>query len=103
MKHVAAAFMILGTTALSARAQPSRERASAPAMQVRPISGRVVADDTGHPIANARVAIVGSVPSSPVLTDRDGRFSVNAPPGRYTLVVSKTGYARQEMAAATTD
>jgi len=63
------------------------------------ISGRVVADDTGDPVPNARVSVIAANQSPlVVLSDRDGRFTVQAPAGRYTLQASKTGYARREWA-----
>jgi protocatechuate 3,4-dioxygenase beta subunit len=97
MRRVALATVILGAIALTARAQPPRVN---PANSTPPItvSGRVVAEDTGEAIANARVGLSGSTPSV-VLTDRDGRFALSAAAGRNTIAVSKTGYGRREMAA----
>src|SRR5262249_25124931 len=43
------------------------------------ITGRVLADDNGEPIANARVAAISTAPSAPVtLTDDEGRFTLTA-------------------------
>src|SRR5438270_11749022 len=61
------------------------------------ISGRVVADDSGNPIANARVTLASTALGTPmVLTDADGRFSFPAPPTKSAVVVNKTGYGRGE-------
>jgi protocatechuate 3,4-dioxygenase beta subunit len=62
----------------------------------------VVADGTGDPIRNARVTLTPAPKTTPgVLTDRDGRFSVTAPAGRYDVTASKSGYARSESTPAT--
>jgi hypothetical protein len=62
----------------------------------------VVADSTGDPIRNARVMLTPVPKTTPgVLTDRDGRFSVTAPAGRYDVTASKSGYARSESTPAT--
>src|SRR5258708_2627819 len=68
------------------------------------ITGRVVADDTGNPIANARVTLASTALGTPVvLTDADGRFSFPAPPTKSNVVVNKTGYGRGEMTPADGD
>lgn len=67
------------------------------------IRGRVVADDTGDPIPNARVSLTTSTPGTPVvLADADGRFVLPVPAGRITVVASKSAYARAEITPATT-
>jgi hypothetical protein len=96
--------VILGAVALSARAQPFRESPSAPAPQKRILSGRVLTDQTGDPIANARVILVSSGQGTPVvLTDHDGRFALTAPLTRATIAASKSGYSRSEMTASLQD
>ena len=61
------------------------------------VNGRVVADGTGNPIRNARVTLVPESSDTPVvLTDAAGNFHFTAPPGRFNVVVSKTGYARAD-------
>src|SRR5262245_61309717 len=70
--------------------------------QTAGVTGRVVADATGDPIPNVRVALTVAAPGSPVLTDRDGRFTLPAPAGRQSVVASKSGYARSEPIPATT-
>ena len=81
--------MIFGVLALPAQTPPIT------------ISGRVVADDTGDPIPNARVGVsVVAQDASVVLADRDGRFSFIVPSGRVTVVASKTGYAKSDATAS---
>ena len=65
------------------------------------ITGRVVADDSGDPIPNARVTLAGVKAGAPVtLTDAGGNFRFAAPTlDRYTVAVEKTGFARREAAA----
>jgi len=61
------------------------------------VSGRVIADDTGEPVANARVAApLAAVGSPVVLTDDDGRFTLTIPAGATRIAASKTGYGRSE-------
>ncbi len=104
MRRVAMATVILGAIALSARAQPPRESPSAPAPQKRVLSGRVLTDGTGDPIANARVTLVPSGQGTPVvLTDRDGRFALTVPLTRAAIAASKSGYSRREVTATPQD
>ena len=55
------------------------------------ISGQVVTQATGAPIANATVTVTGSVNS--VNTDATGHFSLQQPPGSYSIHVSASGFA----------
>ena len=97
MKRVALAIMILGAVALTARAQPPRERPAASAPPTRSVSGRVLADETGDPIANARVTLVSAALGTPVvLTSSDGRFTLTAPLARVVVAANKSGYSRRE-------
>ena len=62
MKAIAVATAIFSAYALAAAAQST-------------IRGRVVADDTGDPVVNARVSLAPAAPGTPVvLSDADGRF-----------------------------
>ncbi|HEV3057948.1 MAG TPA: carboxypeptidase-like regulatory domain-containing protein [Vicinamibacterales bacterium] len=64
------------------------------------IRGRVIADESGDAIPNARVAIASSAVGAPVvLTDSDGQFSLGATISALPvhLAASKTGYARREV------
>src|SRR5438552_4408426 len=70
----------------------------------RTITGRVIADDTGDPLHNARVSLSPSAQGTPVvLSDSDGRFTLTVPAGRYSVVASKTGYGRRETPIAESD
>jgi uncharacterized GH25 family protein len=60
------------------------------------VTGRIVADDTGEPIVNARVRITAVARSTTVVTDASGRFSFVPPDGQYRIVAIKSGYLRQE-------
>jgi hypothetical protein len=101
MRRVAIATVIFGAVALLARAQTPRENPSTPGSQTLRISGRVLAEETGEAIPNARVTLTGSVQGTPVvLTDADGRFILTAPVGRYTVASSKSGYSRREVTLA---
>ena len=101
MRRVALATVILSAIALTTRAQPPRDHPSASEPATRTLSGRVIADETGDPIANARVSLLTTGPGVPVvLTSRDGRFTLAAPPTRLTIAVSKSGYGRRETVVA---
>ena len=66
--------------------------------------GRVLAADTGKPVAGATVTLVETRASNPaepqgrwIRTDADGRWEVpDLRPGAYTLSVSKAGYLKIE-------
>jgi len=64
----------------------------------RTVEGRVVADDTGDPIPNAKVGFATNAASRATLTDRDGRFVLAAPPRLARVTVAKAGYARRDAA-----
>jgi hypothetical protein len=80
--------VIVSTVALAAHAQTAS------------ITGRVVADATGDPIPNVRIALAGPSAGSPVLTDGDGRFTLPTPAGSQSVIASKSGYARTEATPA---
>ena len=104
MNRVALATVILGAVALRAGAQPVRQSASGPPPQTRTISGRILTEQAGDAIANARITLSPSGQSTPVvLTGRDGRFTLTAPLGRVTVAASKSGYSRREMTVAPDD
>jgi protocatechuate 3,4-dioxygenase beta subunit len=97
---VLAVALFVSTVARPSHAQATRSGA-APSRSGIVVSGRVVTDDTGDPVRNARVAVTGLQPAPVVLTDADGRFAFSVPSGgRYILAASKTGYARREAAPA---
>jgi Carboxypeptidase regulatory-like domain len=86
MKHVVpAAVLIVALCFVSPRAQSV-------------ITGRVVADESGDPVANARVvANAGSSDRLITVTERDGRFSLPVPPGRHGIVATKPRFARGQV------
>jgi len=56
------------------------------------IEGRVLDRDTNVPLAN--VVVTTSPPSNAILTDSDGRFTVeNVAAGNYTITASRSGYS----------
>src|SRR3954453_7418546 len=59
------------------------------------IRGRVLARPSDSPIRNARVRLEDVPEIAVAFTDREGQFELHAvPPGRHSLSVIKTGYAR---------
>lgn len=64
--------------------------------QQRTVRGTVV-DQTGEPIIGASVVVKGQT-SIGAATDIDGKFSLNAPNGATTLIVSYIGYKTKEVA-----
>jgi iron complex outermembrane receptor protein len=67
--------------------------ASAPALaQTGSISGRVVAAEGGAPVVGAQVTVVGT--NIGTVSRDDGRYSLTLQAGRYTLVASRIGFAR---------
>jgi TonB-linked SusC/RagA family outer membrane protein len=54
-----------------------------------------VHDDAGKPVIGATVTIKGSVTAT--TTDQDGRFTIDAPSGKSTLVITSVGYEDQQI------
>jgi protocatechuate 3,4-dioxygenase beta subunit len=83
---------LMATTPITARAQPVPVT----------ITGRVVVDDTGEPIANVRVAAPSSANfGTPVtLTDVEGRFTLTIAEDAAQIIASKTGFGRREATRA---
>ena len=63
------------------------------------ITGRVVADDSGDPVSNARVVLnlPGSSDRVVAVSERDGRFSLPVLPGRHNIVATKPRFARGQV------
>lgn len=59
------------------------------------VTGKVTSAADGSPIPGVSILVKGS--SVGTTTDADGRFSVNAPSGGETLVISFIGFATQEV------
>ena len=66
----------------------------------RHIEGRVVADDTGDPILNAKVGFTTAAQARSTLTGSEGRFAVDLPAGVSRVTVTKAGYARRDVTLA---
>jgi hypothetical protein len=94
------ALVVVFALALHANAQgPPAPRG--PSSSAATIAGRIVADESGDPLARARVAVAPSRPGAPVvLTDDDGRFSMATTSQRVTLTLAKAGYATTDVVAA---
>ena len=64
--------------------------------QTGKITGRVVDAATGDPLPGVNVTVEGTLRGA--ASDLDGNFFItNIPPGRYTLIGSMIGYARQRV------
>lgn len=73
----------------------SVDNVAPPAVGTARISGRIVAADTGNPLARALVEIRSPELPKPkqVITDASGRYEITAlPAGRYKLFVSRLGF-----------
>ncbi len=73
---------------LAALARPS-QGAAAQSQSTVPVRG-IVRTAAGAPLAGVVVAVVA--PARSVVTDADGRFQIDLPPGSYTLHVAHAGY-----------
>jgi carboxypeptidase family protein len=74
--------------------EPRRATARTAGTTTTTIRGRVVSDDTGDPIRNARVGIADGPDAPAALTDAEGRFILPVPAGQTDLSASKTGYVK---------
>src|SRR5262249_40827916 len=93
--------VIVGILLLSASNDAQAPRPPAPTLRpaVR-FEGRVVEDETGLGLPNARVGqMFGTVDAPPVaaLTDGEGRFAFTLPGGLSRISAIKSGYARGEV------
>ena len=64
--------------------------------QTRTITGQVVGSANGQPVVGASVSAVGREAQT-VLTDGNGRFSLQAPPGEVVLTATAFGYSDAEV------
>src|SRR5262245_37386280 len=76
---------------------PARDTSARPAaaddMPAGRIAGRVVAADSGNPVARARVVASSTDQGRGTLTNADGTFEfTELPDGRYTVTASKSGF-----------
>lgn len=90
------AFVIMTALSTSALlAQAPRQRQVPPSTTT--ITGRVVSDTTGDPIARARIALTSPSTGEVRLSDRDGRFTVVVPAVPFTITAGKTSFASREV------
>src|SRR5215475_5416476 len=92
--------VIVGALLLSVRNDAQAPRPPAPAQgpAVR-FEGRVVDDETGLGLPNARIGqMFGTADAPPIaaLTDGEGRFTFTLPGRLSRISAAKTGYARGE-------
>ena len=73
-------------------AQPPRDRVLSPPVERIAIRGRVVAADTGAPLARVQVSARPGGSGRSAITDATGRYEMLVPPGRYTVQASKPAY-----------
>ncbi len=75
-------------------AQPPRDRVLRPPAERVAIRGRVIAADTGAPLARAQVRVLPRPGTSEgtAMTDAAGRYELLVRPGRYTVQASKPAY-----------
>src|SRR5437899_81863 len=92
MRRVCALLACLIAAALTLSAQSPSSRT---------IQGRVVSDETGDPIRNARVGTAEEPDAPAALTDGEGRFSLSpVPANQRELFAAKTGYVRTTVLAS---
>lgn len=68
--------------------------------QDRQITGQVTRAGTEQPVLAAAVSVTGGGEASTVLTNAEGRFTVTAPAGEVTLLISAFGYADSQVVVA---
>ncbi len=78
--------------------------ASPPAAQEATISGRVTDLETGAPVTDAAVEVLG-LEVAAATTNQDGAFRIPVPSGTYSIVVTRIGYETRRLdgVAARTD
>jgi len=80
--------LLLPLVSLGAQQAPSRQ-----------ISGRVTQAETTQPVPNATVTILGST-RTPVRTDDEGRYTIQAPTGEVRLRIRAFGYTPRDIVVA---
>ena len=85
------AFAATVMVALGGATLPAQQPGAAP--EPARLTGIVLADDSGLPIANASVRVMGGETRAAV-TGEDGRFEVGSiPPGSHLVSAAMAGYA----------
>ena len=92
-RHRAAGGGMAGLAAAAAMVAGTLTEVAAQEAAAGRVTGTVTDEDFGYPLPGATVEVEGG--DIAVQTDREGNFIIPAlPPGAYTLVVVKDGYAR---------
>src|SRR5581483_9999754 len=102
----AVVIAVLCAAGLAAEPRAQNPEAAARNPTGATLSGRVVADATGAPVANARIVISAAGHGSTIaVSDRDGVFTFAPPDPSFALVAAKSGYvqARMTSGAAASD
>src|SRR3954463_10515417 len=69
--------------------------------QNRKISGKIISAKDNAPVAGATISVKGK--SQSVAAGTDGSFSLNAPDGEVTLLISSVGFQTKELKAGATN
>lgn len=75
-------------------APPARQPTATRSRSQR-VTGTVLDQETGEPLIGATVQVAGTAIGA--VTDMEGRFELEVPPGQSTLLVSYVGYANQQV------
>jgi len=92
MTRVAVLAVVTGVLVATLAALPRAQTGAA-----RHVEGRVVADDTGDPVLNAKIGFTTAVQARSTLSGSEGRFAVDLPAGVSRVTVTKAGYARRDV------
>lgn len=97
-------FNSCGNSALASKAQAAiRELRTIKVPEDAEVEGRVSVQDTGAPLSGIEVVIRGGGKSFHAISDRDGWFHVQIPPGQYSAEVSRDLHWRIVPSAVSTD
>src|SRR5258708_2743394 len=97
MTRLITAAIVLSAIGLTQAQSPSLPSTRPPTL----VSGQVVADETGDPIANAQITLTpAGLGASVVMTDSNGSFGIVVPPTASGVAAKKSGYTRREVAAS---
>jgi protocatechuate 3,4-dioxygenase beta subunit len=92
----------LAATTVVVRGQRPAARDAA-ALETRILQGQVRSDDdSAVMLRRARVSVLGGS-AAPVFTDQEGRFAVVVPARSYTILITKPGFAPQQVQGSATD
>ena len=83
---------VLAASIVSMQAQQNVPAPATSRTQTRTVHSRVVADDNGNALPNARLVVDADEGRASAASDGDGRFALTAPANATTLSVSKAGF-----------